>query len=226
MKPLIKILVIGLFLQACVPSLGLLDKGERKSLRQKNRCERKYSRYVSKCGAQVDTVLLPVVVGIDSLAIHKSFPVYKDTSSLDSLMEGYQRVIMDLGIDNDSIARILVARTRHVARQSIIRARCIKDTFRIDTSITIMIDNQQFSLRISAEITQPTPDSIIGKIIVPDQEFTGVLTHTETKIVPPEFTWKEQIYKSWKTISIWFIVILIVLLIVSFFRKAIKNFIR
>jgi hypothetical protein len=219
---LIGIVLLLLMVQSC----SLLSRSEKKSLRQKNSCERKFERYAKKCGTTVDTVYVPITIELDSQYVSKNFSTNQDTTTIDSLLRRLEIAYTSVGSDSDdthtddptTIYRNII---RYVKNK-----RCIDGIFRIDTTITIMIDGSPAPMRIFAEISQPDGQTINGKIGVPDQEFNSTKEITTTTIAPPVFTWKEQIYKAWKPIGIGLVIIIILYLLLRFIWKVVKNFIR
>jgi len=218
------LVILGLILfSSCI---SILDSGERKELRHKKRCIRKYERFENKCDlyTKVDSILVPINLQVDSQEVSTHFRTNQDTTVIDSLLQRLKAAYIDL-VDtsdgfNDDVPNIIYRDIiRHVKNK-----RCIDGIFRIDTSISIMINDSPVNFKIYAEISQPRGSQIKATIGIPEQEFHTTKVVEDKIMVKPELTWKETLHVYANRFGLVSTILLLIGIGLWFIRKAWKAY--
>jgi hypothetical protein len=228
--PLFIILVIGCNVFRPITN-KLLTKEERHELREKERCNRKLARIIKKCPGLLDSTeaTVEVVTVIDSQEIAKSFKQNQDVSGVDSIIQRYKGLIDSAGVVNDSLINILLTDIGSDVKRYIIERPCLSKPIIIDTSITIMIDEQPYSLKITfgAKSTENNQQEVFLK--VPQTEFKTEAVTKVPVIKETELTWKEKAFNYLNSLGWqiwWWIVLAGIILVIVRFGKVILRYFR
>jgi hypothetical protein len=226
-RVLFVISIASLILLSCNP-FRVISKEDRKLLRQKKKCERIYNKYKRSCpeNVRVDTFILEVSTSVDSQNIARNFHIPTDTILQDSIRSRFQRTLDSLAADLDSVTRSRIIRLHSNSVRTIGNRRVIEGVLEFDTTITIMVDNRPYELKIQANVTQPNINTITVGIIVPKQEIKTEIKVPDEKLTEPVFTTLEKIQMWLNGAWLSIIIVLAVLVVLYIFRKFLRNIIR
>jgi len=175
-------------MSGCNP-FNILSKQENKELRQKKRCERKYDRYVKKCGLDFKEIIIPIA--IDSAIYNRTFETNTDVSGLDSIIGRYKAIIQNLAADSGSHVDTVFRDIYNDIVRYVGNRYCIEDSLYFDTTITILVNNIPLNVQLTIGVWQPDPKNITPFVMIPQQD---LLIKTTVEIPKkPEFSFVERV---------------------------------
>lgn len=200
-----------------------LSKQEKKELRKKERCNRKYERLSKSCPDLFDTtnVEVEVSVKVDSQKVTKVFKQNTDVSGIDSIITRYETILDSSNRDCDSLLRIVLSNMGNDLKQYVIERPCIPEKQTIDSVIFITIGNDVYSLNVITSVQSDKKGNITLNLFIPKTDFKAKTDFQQVQAKPISYTKSELIYLLWREIWWWIVIIVIVYII---YRIIIKRF--
>lgn len=218
---LITYILLFVTLSSCNPAKLFfgdeVTEAKRKERRFK-RAEKKLDNLVKKFPELITEkkIEVPVEVDVDSTEIYKRFSDKKDLTRLEE--------VIDSLLDLEHVPEEII---KEVIRRTVINTPCFEDTMRVDTSIRINVNNNPIVINISFGVypIKPSDYELFFKI-PPDQKTEFSFETEEPVIQPPALTAMEEIILLINKWMKWIILVLILLIIIRFFGKAIRTAIK
>lgn len=222
LKKIVALLLLSILMTSCLPGLLTgMDKEQRKELRYKKKCQRKFDKLVKACPQylELDTANIPMPVSADSQRIEGNFLVNSPSDSLKEILRHYQFLSDSLVGGNDSLMSIILTGLGEEIIRYVDRYKFLTDTLSIDTAILIKINGQELRLTITIGAYQKTPRSISPFVYVPESDFDLTFPCPDSKLVRPKLSTQEMIFEWLKTNYLLLIISILVVLLVTYIKK-------